>query len=142
MFANNLNYYYTHKQSSSMAKLTAVVVLFLAALAAAASSSAYTTAVRAETCESEIDEHLPMTNCVKWVESTAVPWRMEGSEEELKEKCCSELGQLSSHCRCAAAWEMMIEMPDIWMRRMACSLPSLCDMGSCACPRLRSAAGA
>ncbi|KAL1531542.1 2S seed storage protein 1-like [Salvia divinorum] len=121
-----------------MAKLTILILL----IAAVATASAY----RGDECEREVEQHMPMRSCMRWAESKMRdgPYadaflrndRRRGGEEEHLEECCSELRRLSSECRCGAVKEMMMEMPQqVEMQRMMCSLPTMCRMSPCSCPR-------
>ncbi|XP_047965477.1 2S sulfur-rich seed storage protein 1-like [Salvia hispanica] len=120
-----------------MAKLA--VLILLIATVATASAFRY----RGDECESEVEQHMPMSSCMRWAESKMRrgPYadaydRRRGGEEEHLEKCCSELRRVSSECRCGAVKEMMMEMPQqVEMQRMMCSLPTMCRMSPCNCPR-------
>ncbi|KAG6391879.1 hypothetical protein SASPL_149643 [Salvia splendens] len=120
-----------------MAKLAVLILL----IATAAVASAYT--YRGDECEREVEQHMPMSSCMRWAESKMRrgPYadaydRRRGGEEEHLEECCSELRRVSSQCRCGAVKEMMMEMPQqVEMQRMMCSLPTMCRMSPCACPR-------
>ncbi|KAL1553270.1 2S sulfur-rich seed storage protein 1-like [Salvia divinorum] len=114
-----------------MAKLTALILLIVAIVG---SASAYS--YRGDRCEQEVEKVMPMRSCMMWAESKMRRGPHANKEEHLSE-CCSELGQVSSECRCKAVKEMMMEMPQrqVEMQRMMCSLPTKCQMSSCACPR-------
>ncbi|XP_047969551.1 2S seed storage protein-like [Salvia hispanica] len=115
-----------------MAKLAVLILLI-----AVATASAYS--YRGDECESEVEQQMPMMSCMKWAESKmrSGPYRHRGGEEEEHlEQCCSELRRVSSECRCRAVKEMMMEMPQqVEMQRMMCSLPTMCRMSPCNCPR-------
>ncbi|KAG6383226.1 hypothetical protein SASPL_157033 [Salvia splendens] len=83
-----------------MAKLAVLILL----IATAAVASAYT--YRGDECEREVEQHMPMSSCMRWAESKMRrgPYadaydRRRGGEEEHLEECCSELRRVSSQCR-------------------------------------------